>query len=58
MDDTRFYYLGRGRSSVRSEAQMVILGGARFTIHNMIGRTPKSSLPPITREHNSHKFPL
>lgn len=37
---------------------MVILGGARFTIHNTIGRTPKSSLSSITREHNSHKFPL
>ena len=37
---------------------MVILGGARFTIHNTIGRMSKSSLPPITREHNSHKFPL
>ena len=58
MDDTRFYYLRRGGSSVRSEAQMVIFGGARFTIHNTIGRTPKYPLPPITREHNSHKFPL
>lgn len=37
---------------------MVILGGARFTIHNTIGRTPKFPLPPITREHNSHKFLL
>ena len=37
---------------------MVILGEAHFTIHNRIGRTSKSSLPPITREHNSHKFPL
>ncbi len=37
---------------------MVILGGARLTIHNMIGRTPKFPLPPITREHNSHKFSL
>jgi len=37
---------------------MVILGGARFTIYNTIGRTSKSSLPPITRERNSHKFPL
>ena len=37
---------------------MVILGGARFTIHNTIEKTPNFPLPPITREHNSHKFPL
>ena len=37
---------------------MVILGEAHLTFHNTIGRTPKFPLSPITREHNSHKFPL
>lgn len=36
---------------------MVILGGARLTFHNRIGRTPKSSLPQSpgsTTPINSH----